>query len=177
MSSPAASTSTLPDAEPSAEAGSSSSSVPYKSTKALPTLTLPPTSKTLLKPRKKTGPSPGIIYISRIPPGMTPHKIKHLMSRWGETGKVFAQKDESGPSKGKASQSFLLPCILFPAVTCQGLGWLTCPCALHTAHSVNYTEAWIEFVDKAVAKSAALMLNAQTIGGHKGEKCVQPYLS
>lgn len=124
MSSPAASTSTLPDAAPSAEAGSSSSSVPYKSTKALPTLTLPPTSKTLLKPRKKTGPSPGIIYISRIPPGMTPHKIKHLMSRWGETGKVFAQKDESGPSRGKASQSFLLTFFLFLAVNCQGLGGL-----------------------------------------------------
>jgi hypothetical protein len=38
------------------------------------------------------------------------------------------------------------------------------------AHSVNYTEAWIEFLDKQVAKSAAAMLNAQTIGGHKGEK-------
>lgn len=59
-----------------------------------------------LRPKKaKVGPSPGIVYISRIPPGMTPHKIKHLMSRWGETGKVFAQKDEAGVKGGKGSSS------------------------------------------------------------------------
>jgi hypothetical protein len=38
------------------------------------------------------------------------------------------------------------------------------------AHSVRYTEAWIEFLNKSVAKSAAEMLNAQPIGGAKGEK-------
>lgn len=26
---------------------------------------------------------------------MTPQKIKHLMTRWGETGKVYAAKDDS----------------------------------------------------------------------------------
>ena len=36
---------------------------------------------------------------------MTPHKIKHLMSRWGETGKVFAQKDEAGVKGGKGAST------------------------------------------------------------------------
>lgn len=34
----------------------------------------------------------------------------------------------------------------------------------------RYKEAWIEFLDKRVAKQAAAMLNAQPIGGSKSEK-------
>jgi len=47
-----------------------------------------------VKKKKKTAPSPGVVYISRIPPGMTPQKIKHLMARWGEVGRVYAQKKD-----------------------------------------------------------------------------------
>lgn len=39
-----------------------------------------------------TTPSPGIVYISRVPPGMTPQKVRHLMGRWGEIGRVYAQR-------------------------------------------------------------------------------------
>lgn len=50
------------------------------------------------KPKKKAKTSkikvPGIIYISRLPPGMTPQKVKHLMGRWGEVGKVYAQRKD-----------------------------------------------------------------------------------
>lgn len=53
-----------------------------------------------VKKKKKSVPSPGVIYISRIPPGMTPHKIKHLMARWGEVGRVYAQKRD-----GKSTRS------------------------------------------------------------------------
>ena len=42
--------------------------------------------------KRKSASVPGIIYISRLPPGMTPQKVKHLMSRWGEVGKIYAQK-------------------------------------------------------------------------------------
>lgn len=41
--------------------------------------------------KKKKKRTPGIVYISRIPPGMTPHKVRHLMEHWGEVGRVFAQ--------------------------------------------------------------------------------------
>jgi ESF2/ABP1 family protein len=89
--SPEASTSALPASD---AAGSSAAAA--ASTSARKPLAL--------RPKKaKAGPSPGIVYISRIPPGMTPHKIKHLMSRWGETGKVFAQKDEAGVKGGKGA--------------------------------------------------------------------------
>jgi len=35
----------------------------------------------------------GVIYISRIPPGMKPTKVRHLMSQYGETGKVYLQQE------------------------------------------------------------------------------------
>ena len=41
---------------------------------------------------KRKAPTPGIVYISRLPPGMTPQKVRHLMARWGEVGKVYAQR-------------------------------------------------------------------------------------
>jgi ESF2/ABP1 family protein len=35
----------------------------------------------------------GIIYISRIPPGMRPSKVRHLMSQYGEIGRVYLQQE------------------------------------------------------------------------------------
>ena len=34
----------------------------------------------------------------------------------------------------------------------------------------NYTEAWVEFADKSLAKTVAKMLNAEMIGGKKGDR-------
>lgn len=35
----------------------------------------------------------GVIYISRIPPGMRPTKVRHLMSKYGEIGRVYLQQE------------------------------------------------------------------------------------
>lgn len=35
----------------------------------------------------------GIIYLSRIPPGMRPTKVRHLMSAYGEVGRVYLQQE------------------------------------------------------------------------------------
>lgn len=35
----------------------------------------------------------GVIYISRIPPGMRPTKVRHLMSAYGEIGRVYLQAE------------------------------------------------------------------------------------
>lgn len=35
----------------------------------------------------------GVIYISRIPPGMRPAKVRHLMSAYGEIGRVYLQQE------------------------------------------------------------------------------------
>lgn len=39
-----------------------------------------------------------------------------------------------------------------------------------THKSANFTEAWVEFTSKSVAKTVASMLNAQVIGGKKGDR-------
>lgn len=43
----------------------------------------------LLPSTKKASSTPGLIYISRIPPGMGPAQMKHLLSAYGEIGRVF----------------------------------------------------------------------------------------
>jgi ESF2/ABP1 family protein len=35
----------------------------------------------------------GIVYISRIPPGMRPAKVRHLMSACGQVGRVYLQQE------------------------------------------------------------------------------------
>jgi hypothetical protein len=61
----------------------------------------PSTTTTAVKPKTKSKTSskkrkptliPGIVYISRLPPGMTPQKVKYLMAQWGDIGKIYAQK-------------------------------------------------------------------------------------
>ncbi|KAK4686452.1 ESF2/ABP1 family protein, partial [Tremellales sp. Uapishka_1] len=93
--------------------------------------------------------TPGIVYISRLPPGMTPQKVKHLMGRWGDTGKVYAQKRDAPTQSNPAQQN------------------------KRQKHAqANYSEAWVEFLDKNVAKTVAGMLNAEMIGGKKGDRFV-----
>src|SRR5436189_6280024 len=38
---------------------------------------------------KKAQDNTGIIYLSRIPPFMKPSKIKHLMGKFGDVGKIY----------------------------------------------------------------------------------------
>lgn len=39
----------------------------------------------------------GVVYISRIPPGMRPTKVRHLMSAYGEVGRVYLQPEGMFP--------------------------------------------------------------------------------
>ncbi|OCF35355.1 pre-rRNA-processing protein ESF2 [Kwoniella heveanensis BCC8398] len=100
------------------------------------------------KKAKSKKPTPGIVYISRLPPGMTPQKVRHLMGRWGEVGKVYAQRRDapSGYNPNASTQK------------------------KQKHASANFSEAWVEFMDKSVAKTVASMLNAQVIGGKKGDR-------
>ena len=57
--------------------------------------------KTLLKPLtpealavfKAAQDRAGVVYISRIPPGMQPAKVRHLMGKYGEVGRVYLQQE------------------------------------------------------------------------------------
>ena len=95
-----------------------------------------PLSTSELEAFKKKQRKLGIIYISRIPPGMTPAKVRHILSNFGELGRIYLQ-DGSKPGESKKKRSGV----------------------------ARYTEGWVEFASKKVAKAAAEMLNAQPIGG------------
>lgn len=48
----------------------------------------------------------GIIYISRIPPGMTPPKVRHLLSGFGEVERIYLQdgKKKEREARGEISR-------------------------------------------------------------------------
>ncbi|KAH9045721.1 hypothetical protein EDB85DRAFT_1908087 [Lactarius pseudohatsudake] len=86
----------------------------------------------------------GVIYISRIPPGMQPTKVRHLMTQYGEVGRVYLQKEDAKRAHLRRKYT--------------------------ATKKPHYTEGWVEFKDKKIARSVADMLNAQPIGGKKGTR-------
>ncbi|KAK3827794.1 MAG: hypothetical protein J3Q66DRAFT_306201 [Benniella sp.] len=83
----------------------------------------------------------GIVYLSKVPPFMKPIKIRHLLGKFGEIGRVYlAPEDPKVAARRKKYGG---------------------------NKKQNYTEGWIEFLDKAVAKQVAKVLNTTIIGGKK----------
>jgi ESF2/ABP1 family protein len=86
----------------------------------------------------------GVVYLSRIPPRLTPQKIRQLLAPFGspvlrvflapESTEEYTRRTKAGGSKRK-----------------------------------RFTEGWIEFEDKRVAKRVAENLNAERIGQKKGD--------
>ncbi|CAG8499319.1 3675_t:CDS:2 [Paraglomus occultum] len=96
----------------------------------------PITEKKLAKfqeEQKKTG----VVYLSRIPPFMKPQKVRYLLQAYGEIGRIYlAPEDQRIRQRRKKF---------------GGNG------------KKNYTEGWVEFLDKNVAKVVANTLNAKPI--------------
>ncbi|KAF9972918.1 hypothetical protein BGZ73_003890 [Actinomortierella ambigua] len=83
----------------------------------------------------------GIVYISRIPPFMKPIKIRHLLSQFGEIGRVYLAAEDAKIAARRKKYG--------------------------GNKKQNYTEGWVEFKDKTVAKTVARTLNTTIIGGKK----------
>ncbi|KAH8105482.1 hypothetical protein BXZ70DRAFT_886933 [Cristinia sonorae] len=106
--------------------------------------TAKPLTKEELAAYKAAQERTGVVYISRIPPGMRPTKVRHLMSAYGEIGRVYLQPED--PKRSFLRRKFT------------------------STKKVHFTEGWVEFKEKKVARSVAEMLNAQPIGGKKGTR-------
>ena len=89
---------------------------------------------------KKT--KPGIIYLSRIPPAMNPLKIRKSLQQYGTIGRLFLQPEDAATRKQRKKSG-------------------------GNARK-QFTEGWVEYTDKRVAKRVALALNNSTMGGKKG---------
>lgn len=84
----------------------------------------------------------GVVYISRIPPFMKPHKLRSLLSNYGTINRIFLTPEDPMAHQRRVRNG--------------------------GNKKKMYTEGWVEFVNKKDAKDVCAMLNAQTIGGKKG---------
>lgn len=103
---------------------------------------LPVLSREELEEYKKKQQKRGVIYLSRLPPGMTPAKVRHIFSQFGEVGRIYLQPKDKQNSSSSSSKKKNRPS--------------------------HFSEGWIEFVSKRVARTTAEMLNAQPIGALGG---------
>lgn len=86
---------------------------------------------------KKTG----VCYLSKVPPYMKPSKLRSVLSRFGKIDRLFLKPEDNS--------------IYHKRVKYGG------------NKKKNFTEGWIEFVNKKDAKLCASTLNANILGGKK----------
>lgn len=84
----------------------------------------------------------GIVYLSRVPPRMTPSKVKTLLSDFGTVTRVYLVEEDKTVRKKRRKAG--------------GSG------------GKRYTEGWVEFESKKRAKEAGEALNMSRITNHKG---------
>ncbi|XP_068111183.1 activator of basal transcription 1 [Hyperolius riggenbachi] len=83
---------------------------------------------------------PGIIYLGHIPPRLRPRHIRNMLSVHGEVGRIFLQAEDRSIRKKKKKAG---------------------------SNARDYTEGWVEFRDKRVAKLVAGSLNNTPMGTRK----------
>ncbi|CAH1967004.1 unnamed protein product [Acanthoscelides obtectus] len=89
----------------------------------------------------KKPPKRGIIYLSAIPPYMNVTKIREYFSEFGTVGRVYLQLMDK--NKGKPSKKHL---------------------------AKKFTEGWVEFERKSVAKRVTKLLNNAQVDNRKKSK-------
>ena len=83
----------------------------------------------------------GVVYLSRIPPGMKVHKLRSLLAPYGKTLRIFLSPESDEQRRRRIKQG--------------------------GSRRVIFTEGWVEFASKKEAKSLCEMLNGRAIGGPK----------
>ncbi|CUS09378.1 unnamed protein product [Tuber aestivum] len=107
---------------------------------------LKPLSKEELAASKEATAKTGVVYLSRVPPFMKPMKVKSLLSRFGEVGRIFLSPED--------------PKAYARRVRFGG------------NKKRNFEEGWVEFKSKKIAKLVAETLNTTTIGGKRSAPSV-----
>ena len=81
----------------------------------------------------------GLVYLGFIPSGMRPIKLRHLLSRYGELGRLYLAPED-------------------PAVYKRRL-------ASGGSKALQFVEGWVEFLDKRVGRAAAAAINGTPMEG------------
>ncbi|VFQ96855.1 unnamed protein product [Cuscuta campestris] len=83
----------------------------------------------------------GICYLSRVPPHMDPLKLRQILSHYGEIQRIYlVPENPDAQTNRKQADGF---------------------------RGQEFTEGWVEFTKKSIAKRVAKMLNGQQMGGRK----------
>ncbi|XP_045691210.1 activator of basal transcription 1 [Phyllostomus hastatus] len=93
---------------------------------------------------------PGIVYLGHIPPRFRPLHVRNLLSAYGEVGRVFFQPEEGFVRRKKK------------AAAASAAGGKK-----RSRYSKDYTEGWVEFRDKRVAKRVAVSLHNTPMGARR----------
>ena len=79
----------------------------------------------------------GVVYMGRVPPRVTPSKVKSLLQGFGEVTRVYLQEEDASVARRRKRQG---------------------------SKGKHYVEGWIEFRDQKVAKRVARSLNTTEMG-------------
>lgn len=83
----------------------------------------------------------GVCYLSRVPPHMNPLKLRQILSQYGEIQRIYlVPEDPAAQVRRKRVGGF---------------------------RGQEFSEGWVEFTKKSVAKRVANMLNGEHIGGKR----------
>ncbi|XP_004466633.1 activator of basal transcription 1 [Dasypus novemcinctus] len=93
---------------------------------------------------------PGIVYLGHIPPRLRPLHVRNLLSAYGEVGRVFFQPEDGFVRRKKKAAA---------AGAAGG--------KKGSKYSKGYTEGWVEFRDKRVAKRVAASLHNTPMGARR----------
>jgi ESF2/ABP1 family protein len=83
----------------------------------------------------------GVVYLSRIPPYMQPQKLRFMLEQYGETRRLFLTPEDAAIARKRKKMT--------------------------KKSRKHFTEGWVEFADKKIAKAVASTLNNTSIGGKK----------
>nr|XP_046253217.1 activator of basal transcription 1 [Scatophagus argus] len=86
---------------------------------------------------------PGIIYLGHIPPRLRPKHLRNLLSPYGEIGRIFLQPEDHQVRRKKRKSG---------------------------SRRCDFTEGWVEFRDKRVAKRVAASLHNTPMGTRKRQQ-------
>ncbi|KAJ1789443.1 Activator of basal transcription 1 [Coemansia sp. RSA 2399] len=100
----------------------------------------PLSEKEILKARNKEAKS-GVVYMSRVPPFMKAIKVRHMLKKYAEIGRVYFIEEDEQKRKRRVKNG--------------------------GNRRKLFVEGWIEFANKKYAKAVAQMLNNTPMGGKK----------
>ncbi|XP_042617667.1 activator of basal transcription 1 [Cyprinus carpio] len=83
---------------------------------------------------------PGIVYLGHIPPRMRPKHMRTMLSVYGEIGRIFLQPEDRCVKRKKKKAG---------------------------SNSSSFTEGWVEFRDKRIAKRVATSLHNTPMANKK----------